>query len=279
MFNESDPAIKKFVEALHRCICHKSAKLSAQDFEDYILENRIIKLFCADKNLTPIDCAAMMNERYNTYLDDKNIVSVLKVNRLSYQDKRREILDWAEETVAAFVKVLESRTQGDFNDYMTVRNRNICTSDHERYKIQERIACLMLYVKHPELDGGSDAATIELFGNVYMKHFLYDASDFLKRFCVKNAPDNFSLKEMTLKDFLLFLYNKYPALGCDIDCETFDEFDNVPLKEFLTEAKTFTAELRRANDADFDMAVEDFLLNDPDAQSMLIAPSMRTPVE
>ena len=144
-----------------------------------------MRLFCEDKNTTPRICADDMNTRYKTDLYNEDVVKVLKSMRLSYQQKRAELIDWAEDLVKIFAQALESRKQKDFDDFLTLRNKVIHTRENERYKIQERMACIMLYVKHPELDSGTDAATLEKFGNVYMKHFLYDASDFLKNLCGK----------------------------------------------------------------------------------------------
>lgn len=136
MIDFTDPIIKKFIESLHRVVEHKSQKIASKPYDEYVLENRILKLFCADKMITPDECAEKINDLYN----------------------------------------------------------------------------IMLYTKYPVLDGGRDCKAIEKFGNVYMKHFLYDASDFLRSIC--------------------------------------------------------------HNDEVFQpgMTVEEFLINDPDAQSMLIAP-------
>lgn len=185
MINITDSVTKRFIDNLHKSIERKSKNLSATSYDEYIMENRALKLFCADKTLTPRLCADEMNHRYKTNLGNEDVIRLLKANRLSYQVKRNELLDWAEETIRAFGRALETRKQKDFDDFLAWRNKTVQTRDDERYKIQDRIACLMLYVKFPELDTGSDAATIEKFGNVYMKHFLYDASDFLKNICGK----------------------------------------------------------------------------------------------
>ncbi len=186
MINISDPIVKRFIENLHKAVDRKNRNLSSGGYDDYVLENRIMKLFCEDKALTPRVCADRMNSRYKTDLYNEDVIKVLKSTRLSYQQKRAELIDWAEALVKAFVQALESRKQKDFDDYNALRGKNIQTREGERYKVQDRIACIMLYVKHPELDTGNDAATIERFGNVYMKHFLFDASDFLKNICGKS---------------------------------------------------------------------------------------------
>ena len=186
MINISDPIVKRFIENLHKAVDRKNRNLSSGGYDDYVLENRIMKLFCEDKTLTPRLCADRMNARYKTDLYNEDVIKILKSTRLSYQQKRAELIDWAEELVKAFVQALETRKQKDFDDYNALRGKSVHTREGERYKVQDRIACLMLYVKHPELDSGNDATTIERFGNVYMKHFLFDTSDFLKNICVKS---------------------------------------------------------------------------------------------
>lgn len=187
MINITDPSVKRFIENLHNAIERKSKNLSSTSDDEYILENRVIKLFCEDKLLTPRVCADEMNARYKTNLYNGDIVKILKASRLSHQQKRAELIDWAEEIVKVFAQALTSRKQKDFDDFLALRNKIIHAreGERERYKIQERMACLMLYVKHPELDSGNDADTIEKFGNAYMRHFLYEASDFLKNICGK----------------------------------------------------------------------------------------------
>ena len=207
MINVSDPTVKRIIENLHRAIERKSKNLSSASYDEYILDNRIIKLFCADKSLTPRQCADAMNAKYKMNLGNEDIIRLLKANRLSYQVKRGELIDWAEETVAAFAKALESRKQKDFDDFIAVRNKIIYTRDDERYKIQERIACLMLYVKHPELDSGNDSETIEKFGNVYMKHFFGDASDFLRNICAKSKSNSKGEKKDAQQEKIELLEN------------------------------------------------------------------------
>ena len=190
MINITDPIIKKFIENLHKSVERKNKNLSSSSYDDYILENRVIKLFCEVKNLDPRRCAEEMNDRYNTNLTNDGVIRVLKSNRLSYQAKRAELINWAEEISESFAKALESHKPKDYDSFMTLRSKNIQTRDDERYKIQERIACLMIYVRHPEIDADNDAEIIEKFGNVYMKHLLYDASDFLKNICLKSKSNS-----------------------------------------------------------------------------------------
>ena len=207
MINLTDPTIKRFIENMHKAVERKSKNLSTTGYEEYVLENRVIKLFCEDKALTPRQCAEEMNIRYNTNLGNEDIIRIIKANRLSYQAKRAELIEWAEDMADTFVKALESRKQKDFDDYTALRNKAIHTRDDDRYKIQERIACLMFYVRHPELDSGTDAATVEKFGNVYMKHLLYDVSDFLKNICGKTKGGAKGDKKDSQQDKIELLEN------------------------------------------------------------------------
>lgn len=185
MVNITDPIVKRFIENLHKAVERKNKNLSASSYDDYVLENRALKLFCAEKTLDPRRCADEMNDRYNTRLGNDDIIKILKTNRLSFQAKRAELLNWAEDMVGAFAKALETRKPKDYEAYAALRNKNIYTRDDERYRVQERVACLMLYVKHPELDSDTDADSLEKFGNVYMKHLLAEVSDFLKNICLR----------------------------------------------------------------------------------------------
>ncbi len=185
MINLNDPLIKRLIDNLHKSIERKSKNLSANSFNNYIMENRIIKLFCEDKTTGPRQVAAAMNARYKTNMDNEDVIRILKANRLSYQAKRAELLNWAEEMIDSFGRALETQSQKDFDEFISLRNRSVRTNDDERYKIQERVASLMFYVKLPELDSGTDAETLEKFGSVYMKHFIYDASDFLRNICLR----------------------------------------------------------------------------------------------
>lgn len=225
MINLNDPLVKRLIDNLHKSIERKSKNLSAASYDEYIKENRIIKIFCEEKTFGPRQCAAEMNARYNTDMDNEDVIRILKANRLSYQAKRSELLNWADETIETFARALETHSQQDFEDFIALRNRNVQTRDDERYKIQERIACLMFYVKHPELDSGNDADTLEKFGNVYMKHFLYDASDFLRNICIRPKGSSKGEKKDSQQDKIELLenmLNRSDMLLKDLQ----DEFDS-----------------------------------------------------
>ena len=224
MINITDPIVKRFIENLHKAVERKNKNLSASAYDDYVLENRVLKLFCEEKSLDPRRCADEMNDRYDADLSNDGVIRILKANRLSYQAKRAELINWAEETMETFAKALESHKPKDYEDFMTLRNKGVQTRDDERYKIQERIACLMLYVRHPELDSGTDADTLEKFGNAYMKHLLYDISDFLKNICIKQKNNSRGDKKDSQQDKIDLLENMLNRSDMMLK-ELQDEFD------------------------------------------------------
>ena len=113
MLNVNDPTIKRFIENIHNSIERRNRKkLSASSsYDDYILENRLIKIFCEDKLIEPRRCAELINSRYNENLSGDRVIQILRFLHLSYQSKRAELFDWAAETVDAFVKALETHSQ------------------------------------------------------------------------------------------------------------------------------------------------------------------------
>ena len=207
MININDPLVKRLIENLHKSIERKSKNLSANANDEYVTDNRIIKILCEEKSFGPRQCAAEMNARHGTNMDNEDVIRLLKANRLSHQGKRAELLNWAEDTAETFARALNTHSQKDFDEFIALRNRNIQTRDDERYKIQERIAAIMLYVRHPELDSGNDADTVEKFGNVYMKHFIYDASDFLRNICIRPKGSSKGDKKDSQQDKIELLEN------------------------------------------------------------------------
>lgn len=181
MLNIKDPVIKKFIEDIHKCAERKSKNLSDSANSEYICENRLFKIMCEDWSREPRRYAEEMNRRYGYNLIGESIIQIFRSNRCSAQQKRNALFEAAISVSAAFIKVLISRSLADYDKYMAIRKEAIQIDSHGR--INERILCLMLYTKYPELDSATDAKSLEKFGNIYMKHFLYDISDLLKGLC------------------------------------------------------------------------------------------------
>ena len=188
MLNLNDPIIKRFMDNLHHSLERRNRKKlsTSSSYDDYILENRLIKIFCEDKQLEPRRCADLFYSRHGENLSGDRVIQVLRFLHLSYQAKRAELFDWAAQTVDAFVKALETRSQKDFESFIALRDKKITNRDGDPFKIQTRVVCLMLYVKHPELDKDNDTEIVEKFGNAHMKYFFFDVVDFLRNICINH---------------------------------------------------------------------------------------------
>ena len=270
MLNVNDPIIKRFMENLHNSVERRIRRqTSGADFgNDYVLENRLLKIFCEDKLIEPHRCAEQLNRRYNYNLNGEGVIQILRFLHLTYQTRRAELFDWATETVDAFTKALEFRTAKDFDAFIALRDKGVSDRNGEQFRIQARIVCLMLYVKHPELCTENDNELIEKFGNAHMKYFFYEVADFLRNICIdnrRNVDKKNLLSTMSLKDFLSLVYAEYPALA--VDESLLEQLDSISVMQFFNEST-------RNADSFSSMTVEEFLLNDPDADSLLIPVSV-----
>ena len=225
MLDINDPVIKRFTENLHRSITRRKRHLSSVSHDDLILENRVIKVFCEDQTLDPHRCAEVINDRYNRNLSGDRIIQILRFVHINYKEKRVELFDWAEKSMAAFVTALESHAAKDFDTFLALRNKKLIHSESDDRYIRERVACLMLYVKHPELETAGDMELIEQFGNAHMKHFFVEVVDFLRNICIirrgrggrGDKPDGKAERIATLENQL----NRSDMLLKDLQ----DEFD------------------------------------------------------
>ena len=270
MLNVNDPTVKRFMENLHNSVDRliRRQTSGANSDDNSVLENRLLKIFFEDKLIEPYRCAEQLNSRYNYNLNGEGVIQVLRFLHLTYQSRRAELFDWATEMVDAFTKALEYRTPKDFDAFIALRDKGVSDRNGEQFRIQARVVCLMLYVKHPELCTENDNELIEKFGNVHMKYFFYDVVDFLRNICVNNrsiAAKKNLLSTMPLKDFLSLVYAEYPALA--VDESLIEHLDSISVMQFFNEST-------RNADSFSSMTVEEFLLNDPDADSLLIPVSV-----
>lgn len=226
MLNVNDPIIKRFMENLHNSVERRiRRKLSeSSSYDDLILENRMLKIFCEDKLIEPHRCADQLNRRYNYNLSGDRVIQVLRFLHLTYQSKRAELLDWATEMVDALVKALATRTPKDFDEFIALRDKKISNRDgNGTPKIQIRLACLMLYVKHPELDRGNDTEIVEKCGNAHMKYFFVDWVDFLRNICINNRRNSREKRDAAQEriELLENMLNRSDMMLKDLQ----DEFD------------------------------------------------------
>lgn len=181
MLNTKDPVIKKFIADVHDYVVRRCKKLSdSSEYGREVRENRLLKLMCDNWTREPRRYAEDLNRDYGYNLLGDDIIQIFRKNRFAVQDKRSNLFELAIAAANAFAKALTSRTQADYDNYMSTRKNAIqaCKS-----RISERVVCLMLYKKYPEIATGDDFISVEKFGNVFTRYFIYDISDLLKELC------------------------------------------------------------------------------------------------
>lgn len=224
MLNIKDPVIKKFIDDAHECIDRRYRKLSeSTEYTREVRENRLFKLMCDDWQREPRGYAEDLNDDYGYNLLGDDIITFFRKNRCAAQEKRNGIFEASVTAAAAFVKALTSRTQADYDNYMSLRRTATLADNHGR--ISERIICLMLYKKYPELDKGEDLKSLEKFGNAFMRYLLYDISDLLKNICSGKSKNSARGEKRDLQqekiELLENMLNRSDMLLKDLQ----DEFD------------------------------------------------------
>ena len=170
-----NPTIKNFIETVHKAVLQKvqdsKEKDDAQN-ERSILTNRIIKLFCADINLSTAKCARELKEKYNCDLKDSEIIDFWSYNKIRGMDNRIEILAAVKKEVDCFISALLSKKPEDYEALQEAYHNSMiqCRKDSSREKFSRRIFCLMLYTRYPELNIYNDSELFEPFGNTQAKY-------------------------------------------------------------------------------------------------------------
>jgi len=184
MLNTNDPVIKKFIADVHECVVRRQKKLSdTAEYNREVRENRLFRLMCEDWKREPRRYAETLNREYGYNLLGDDIIEIFRKNRCTSPDKRNTLFESAIVTAKSFAKAITSRTQVDYDNYMARRKNTIQIESHSR--ISDRVICLMLYKRYPELATDNDEKTLERFGNIFMRYFLYDISDLVKGLCLK----------------------------------------------------------------------------------------------
>ena len=175
-----DPAIKRFTEIWHNSIARRAKGNTSREEGNRIFFNRVLQLLCADKHLRSLradDCAAFYNERYHTAVSGGDVNYAFRRCGINSPESRQEIFRWAEMAIPAFIKALESRKSEDFDNYLNIQKR--CN----KFDYKSNIFCLMLYVRHPEIDVGGDFRSFEKFGSTYAKWVRIDIEDYVRNIC------------------------------------------------------------------------------------------------
>lgn len=173
--NVQDPAIKKFIDAVHQNIIEKVEVSTNDGPVDFKAENRIFELFCANKIISPKNAAEQLNRDYRYNLTADDVIKKFDFQGIKTQEERVTFFTLLNEKVAAFIKLLAFKNKNDIESFDKAhinlmrmfdkipRNRKVRTPEFEKFS--GRIFCLTLYIKYPELNKHNDLENLENFGN------------------------------------------------------------------------------------------------------------------
>ena len=183
MIDFKSDKLRRFLSDVHSCAKQKYQKASDYVDEDVILENQLFGILCLNADAEPREYADKLNEIVGSDLRGYDIIRQFRKFHISHRQKRRELLDWADELAKLLIQALNSSDPDDYLRFKTQRKADVLTQEGSRYKLQERIGVLMIYCKHPELDIYNDLKLLEHFKNAYANDFLDDLTDALARYC------------------------------------------------------------------------------------------------
>lgn len=185
----SAPAVKTFIENVRRGIERRIKKSTGSRMEnDYIFESRILRILCEDRALSAEQCAEKYHERYRQFVGTEVVNNVLRRCNISDSSERKKFFAWEENAVEAFARALNFRTADDFKSYQ----KAISGYDHNDFK--SKVFCIMLYIRHPELDTKGDFRNLEKLGSTFSKFLRFDMQDFLRNVC-RSQPQGGNKKQ------------------------------------------------------------------------------------
>lgn len=194
-----DPLIKAFIEAVHKSTLKRFEMSKNRTTAEMILENRIFKIYCADKYTSPSTCAEQLSIAYGYKLRGDDVIKIFTANGIKNRDDRMDFFTLLNYKVDAFAKVLCTRDKNDYEEFDTA-HWNLIKKFHrnvELEKLARRIFYLMLYTKYIELNTYNDADKFELFGKREADLLYKDIFDYLKNIIgikSKNQRENEQLR-------------------------------------------------------------------------------------
>ncbi len=174
MINIDDEKIKEVLEGIHEAMLRKK-KRGSKIKEDIVMENRIFSIICHDPDMGPVICAREMNEKYGYDLTGDEVIQVFRSRRMANPHERKELLEWAEELTGYFTKAIAG-DRSSF-DAFEKKRKGPSLKNGKKHDSQERVAAIMIYEKHPEIDRFDDSDSLHLLGNTLARYFFYDMAD------------------------------------------------------------------------------------------------------
>ena len=174
MINIEDEKVKEVLEGIHEAMLRKR-KRGSNVKEEIVMENQIFSLICNDHDMGPTGCARVLHEKYGYDLTGDQVVAVFRSRRMANPHERRELLEWAQELAGYFEKAIAGDRDG-FDRFEKLR-KEPCLKNGKKHDSQERIAAIMIYEKHPEIDLFDDSDSLRFLGNTLARYFFYDMAD------------------------------------------------------------------------------------------------------
>lgn len=174
MIRVAEPKVKEVLVEMHEAMLKKVKKGSLVK-EDIIVENRIFAILCTDYNIGPMKTAFAMNEKYGYELTGDEVIQIFRNRRMANPNERKELLEWASDVAEQFSGAIEGKRDA-YDRFERIR-KEPALKNGKRHDSQERLAAIMIYEKHPEIDIFDDIDSLYLLGNTFAKYYFYDISD------------------------------------------------------------------------------------------------------
>lgn len=174
MINVKDQKTREAIEGFHEAMLRK-AKRGSKVKEDIVTENHIFAAICNNFDMEPSECAVEANAKYGCCLTKDDVIQVLRHVRMANPVERKEIFEWCSELTGYFEKAVAG-DRASFDKYEK-RRKEPALKNGKKHDSQDRVAAIMIYEKHPEIDLFDDTDSLHLLGNTLARYFFYDMAD------------------------------------------------------------------------------------------------------
>lgn len=169
--------VKKILEKIHVVMEKKHVpRVNRQrNFENYIEENRLLRIICEDYSYEPYQIALSMNNKFGYDLNGSDVISSLKKRKLGHPARRNELFTWANKAIQYLGQAINGDKKS-FEKFQDLR-QNPIGPNLTRHEEEFKLLTIMLYYQYPEMDIYKEVKEIYKFGVVYAKYFFYDVVD------------------------------------------------------------------------------------------------------
>ena len=155
-------AVREALNSMHQCVVRtfRGGTTDSQVIED----GRLFRLVCENPDLDPAHYAAEMARRYGYDIRGGRVLRTLRFYSLSTPEKREELCAWATKVADLFLQCLKTRKRLDFKRLKEEQEAiPLLGGDDKQVRSLNRVLCLMLYMRSPELNAHDDLEKLEHF--------------------------------------------------------------------------------------------------------------------